>query len=159
MQVLFSNPIFVRMLLSLCVEAKENVNYWLSPPVFFDNLLVNYYRVGLEKSQVDAIDAHAYKFLENDLVHYIFDSTILAMEGKFINLPIFTHLQEFIEKNTIFNDLNAGSFGTSFRALLLSELLVFLVFLLQSYGRLTKQRRVYRRWKRRYRRRLVRFRI
>ena len=135
---------FARSFLSIFVAENPNAIYWLSDPVFYDNLLVNYYRTGLSRSKADAINDYVLTLTENSLYHYNFDFSIIQMEGKFINLKIFSDLSEFIEKNTVFNSLTLNSLNTSFRALFVCELLIFLLFLWYALLSPKKPRRAFR---------------
>lgn len=127
-RAMFVYPELIRSVLSLYIKEKPDVIYWLSQPVFFDDPLVFYYRAGLSKSQTKSIQDFAAKKLEGSLYNHMFDLSVLAMEGKSVNIRIFNDLNEFIETFTVFKEITLGSLRNCFAILLFCELLVFFLF-------------------------------
>ena len=127
-RAIFLNPMFIRSALSLYVKEKADVIYWLSKPVF-DDPLVFYYRAGLTESQTKLIHSFATIKLERSLYNYFYDFPLLELDGKNVNLHIFSDLQEFIETFSVFREITLGSLKQCFGILLFCELLVFVLFL------------------------------
>lgn len=128
-RAIFLNPVYVRTVLSLYVQEKADAIYWMSAPIFFDSQLVFYYRTGLTESQVKAINRVAMAKLENSLHNYFYDLALIELEGKNVNLHVFTDLNEFIQRFTFFSEITLSSLRACFVILLLCELLVFILFL------------------------------
>lgn len=63
--------------------------YWVSEPILWDHLLVNYFRSGLGWRARSVINMHALIKTEHGLHHYLWDFAIVTMEGRYINLKIY----------------------------------------------------------------------
>ena len=125
----FINPAYIRAILSLYVEEKPNVNYWMSEPIFFDSQMIYYYRTELTESQINSINDFATNKLERSLFNYVFDFPFIELAGKNVNLRIFSDLNEFIEEFTVFSGITLRSLRMCFGVLVFCELLVFFLFL------------------------------
>ena len=66
---------------------------------------------------------------EAGLHHYVYDLSLIQLEGRFVNMQIYSDLNEFIEIHSAFNDLTLTSLRVSFGALLLCEMLAIFLFL------------------------------
>lgn len=139
-RAIFLSPSFIRTVLSLYIKEKTDVIYWMSAPVFFNNPLVFYYRIGLTKSQIKTINHFASIKLEQCLVNYMFDFALLSLEGKNVNLRIFSDIHEFIQTFTVFRGITLRSLRLCFLILLFCELLFFILFLCsKTFGYLKRR--------------------
>ena len=111
------------------MKKKEGAQYWVSKSIPNDHLLVNYCSTKLTKSQQRMVDFFVLVKFESRLFRYVYDFPLTALESRFGMLYLYSDVQEFLNSNTVFNDLTLNSLRVSFRALLLIELLAFLLFL------------------------------
>lgn len=133
------NPPFIRTLLSLLIKKNEkaDVVYWMSQPVLYDQL-VFYYRAGLTESQIKSIRQFSTSKLEKSLNNFLFDMPVLALEGKHVNVRVFSDLEQFIESYTVFREITLSSLSRCFCILLFCELLAFSLFLCRCTHRFLK---------------------
>lgn len=139
----FVSPKFIRSILSLYIKEKADAIYWMSQPIFFDNPLVIYYRVGLTGSQIESINKYSSSSLECGLHSYVFNLALIALEGKNVNLRIFNDMQEFIETFTVFGAITLSSLRVCFGILVFCELLVLSLFLCSKASVFLKRRGIW----------------
>lgn len=111
---------------------KGEKSFWQSKPMF-ETICVHFYRTGLSREQVRAIDCKApgyttffYLFLPfltesllittnrfhlssattSDGLRYIYRFGILAAEGRLANERVYDNLNEYLSLNTVFQSLN-----------------------------------------------------
>ena len=111
------------------MKEKEGAQYWTSKSIPNDHLLVNYCSTKLTKSQQKMVDFYVLVKFETCLFRYVYDFPLIALEGRFGMLYLYSDVQDFVSSNTFFNDLTLNSLRVSFRVLLITELLAFLLFL------------------------------
>ena len=117
----------IRFSLSILLKEKADAIYWASEPIFFDNPMVFYYRVGLAESQIKSINYFVFMIFEGWLYNYLRDFPTLEMSRK--NLQIFSDLSEVLETFTVFGAITISSLRMSFFILLFCQILVLSLFL------------------------------
>ena len=125
----FMDPPFIHSMLAVCIKEKADAIYWASEPVFLDNPMVFYYRVGLAESQIKSINLHSSTRFENGLYYYLWNFVLIALERNNLNLQMFGDLQIFIETFSVFGAITISSLRMSFFILLFCQILVLSLFL------------------------------
>lgn len=149
------NPIFLRTVLALYMKEKEEAKYWSHPaPGLPDYILVHYLSNKLTRKQSNLVNAYVVHsmyssnsrldftimfMISGNLIHRLtlsffltnlnFNFRLIQLEGRFVNMQIYSDLNEFIETHSVFNDLTINSLRVSFAVLLLSELVALFLFL------------------------------
>ena len=111
------------------MKEKEGAQYWSSKSIPNDHLLVYYCSTKLTSRKRKLVDMFALAKFEASLHQYVYDLPLIALQGRFNTLYLYSDVFDFVNSNTVFDDLTLNSLRISFRALLLSELLAFLLFL------------------------------
>ena len=66
--------------------------------------------------------------LEMDVFQYLFDLTLLSLEGEMLNKKFYSNLNQYIEDHTVFHDLNFEYLNSTFKILFLVELIAYVLF-------------------------------
>ena len=77
--------------------------------------------------------------LETSLGNYVFDLTLIVLEARYMNIQIFSELNDFLKSYTVFHSIAIASFRTCFEFLLSCQILALFLFLTKKT--LTRLRR------------------
>ena len=118
------------LVIGVYMKEKEGAQYLDTLDVSMACVLLVYYcSTKLTSRKGKFVDMFALAKFEASLHQYVYDLPLIALQGRFNTLYLYSDVFDFVNSNTVFDNLTLNSLRILFRALLLSKLLAFLLFL------------------------------